>query len=67
MLKEIVKDAVTVVVIEHDMKFIMNLCQRITVLNQGTICAQGAPNQIQRNPQVIETYLGKKASALFSQ
>ena len=64
ILKEIVAENVTVLVIEHDMKFIMNLCQQITVLNQGTICAEGTPHQIQNNPHVIETYLGKRASKL---
>jgi branched-chain amino acid transport system ATP-binding protein len=64
ILKEIVSENVTVLVIEHDMKFIMNLCQHITVLNQGSICAEGTPHQIQNNPHVIDTYLGKRASKL---
>lgn len=62
ILRKIVSEGVTILVIEHDMKFIMNLCESITVLNQGSICAQGSATEIQNNPQVIEIYLGKKAS-----
>lgn len=48
----------TVLIIEHDMRFMMGLCKEIAVLNFGRLIAQGNPNQIRRHPEVIEAYLG---------
>jgi branched-chain amino acid transport system ATP-binding protein len=49
-----------VVLVEHDMKMIMTHCQRIQVINQGRMLAQGSPEEIQGDPRVIEAYLGRR-------
>lgn len=53
----------TIVVIEHDMKLIMNLCGVITVLNQGLKICEGTPAEIRNNPDVISAYLGHSRGA----
>jgi branched-chain amino acid transport system ATP-binding protein len=50
---------VSIILVEHDMRLIMNLCERIVVLNHGQVIADGIPSEIQKNNAVIESYLGK--------
>lgn len=53
----------TLILIEHDMKLVMNICDSISVLDHGKILIQGAPEEVRNNPLVIEAYLGKGGTA----
>jgi branched-chain amino acid transport system ATP-binding protein len=50
-------NSLTILIVEHDMNVVMELCDRITVLHYGSILAEGTPEEIQQNPKVLEVYL----------
>ena len=60
IVDKIKKHGISVVLIEHDMKLVMNICDNITVLSFGQKIAEGSPEEIRSNPLVIEAYLGRE-------
>ena len=57
---ELKRQGYTVLLIEHDMKFVMNICERIYVLDNGRLIGSGTPSEVKANPAVVEAYLGKE-------
>ncbi|HEY0068940.1 MAG TPA: ATP-binding cassette domain-containing protein, partial [Chloroflexia bacterium] len=59
-LRSLAAQGLTLLVIEHDMALVMSLCDRIGVLNFGNLIAEGTPEEIAGNPEVVEAYLGSE-------
>jgi branched-chain amino acid transport system ATP-binding protein len=59
LIQKLAGSGLTVVLVEHDMKFVMRLCERITVLNFGSRIAEGTPDEVARDEAVIAAYLGR--------
>jgi len=59
LIRKICQAGVTVVLVEHDMDLVMDVCESIVVLNLGQKLAEGTPREIQENPSVIAAYLGE--------
>jgi branched-chain amino acid transport system ATP-binding protein len=66
LIRQIADRGVTILVIEHLMKVVLSLAQRVLVLHHGQLIAEGSTNEIVRNPRVIEAYLGEKFARRFT-
>lgn len=58
LLRSLSEEGVTILIVEHDMEFVMGLTDRLVVLNFGTMLAEGKPEQVRRDPAVLQAYLG---------
>jgi branched-chain amino acid transport system ATP-binding protein len=66
LIRRIAASGITVVLIEHLMKVVLSLSQRVLVLHHGQLLASGAPEAVMRDPQVVEAYLGARFAARFA-
>jgi branched-chain amino acid transport system ATP-binding protein len=63
-IREIRNQGITIVVVEHDMRLVMNICDRLCVLNFGSKIADGPPSEISKNREVIAAYLGTEYASV---
>jgi len=61
LIRRIAETGVTIVLVEHDMRLVMGVSQRILVLDQGRLLAEGTPEEVRRDPRVVAAYLGAEA------
>ncbi len=59
VIRSLVKDGITVMLVEHDMRLVMNISDRVHVLARGRTLAEGTPEEVRTNPAVVEAYLGE--------
>jgi branched-chain amino acid transport system ATP-binding protein len=65
LIRQIAERGITILIIEHLMKVVMSLAERVLVLHHGQLIAEGSPTEIIRNSKVVEAYLGQKFAERF--
>ena len=63
LLRSLAELGLAILLIEHDMSVVMEVCETLTVLDFGTVLARGTPEEIQNNQQVLDAYLGRPHDA----
>jgi ABC-type branched-subunit amino acid transport system ATPase component len=66
-IRELNRSGKTILIVEHNMEFVMSLCERITVLSQGSALVSGTPEEVRTNPAVLDAYLGGSDDAATQQ
>jgi ABC-type branched-subunit amino acid transport system ATPase component len=64
LLRELAADGLSVLLVEHDMPFVMGLCEHVSMLDHGVIVVTGTPAEVQANPDVQAAYLGSQKEAV---
>jgi ABC-type branched-subunit amino acid transport system ATPase component len=54
------RDGITLLIVEHDLDFVMRACDRVIVMNDGRVIAQGTPEEVRRDEKVVDAYLGAR-------
>ena len=65
MIRKIRDQGITILLVDHDMKMVMGVCEKIVVLNYGEKIVEGTPGEISENPEVIKVYLGEDSGAAY--
>lgn len=60
LIRKLHSEGKTILIVEHNMPFVMGLCEKIIVMDQGKELTEGTPHEVQHNPKVLEAYLGKR-------
>jgi ABC-type branched-subunit amino acid transport system ATPase component len=66
-IKALNAEGVTFVIVEHDMEFVMGICDQVSVMNNGAALTEGSPDEVRANPEVLEAYLGADLNAVESE
>jgi branched-chain amino acid transport system ATP-binding protein len=61
LIRRVADTGVTILLVEHDMRVVMNISEQVWVINYGQVIGSGTPEEVRRNPDVVSAYLGEAA------